>query len=137
MRRPQTKQPYAYRRKATRTQGRPVHRIYRPTPRPPMHGYLYVIDESVTLPSFIITFEHNFFRTQWWVLRGELDDIILRGERMLASTTPGRLYNEFFYGLSQVQQTDWSALNDDLGWLAARFSVASDPPAPYQNEGAF
>lgn len=63
MRRPQTKTPYAYFHHGTRHRGRPVHRIYAPTPRPDMTGTWYLWNTFLTTVHMIaFTKDFNF----WW-----------------------------------------------------------------------
>lgn len=128
MRRPQTKQPYAFRRKATRTQGRPVHRIYSATPRPPMHGRIIVVETAAGTWAFIITFEHNFYQEQWWVVGGDEGFCTDRANQMLSSPHPGAVYNAFNYGLAISTFTDWTALGAEPNIEFSRFIVSSDPP---------
>lgn len=110
MRRPQTKQPYAFRRKATRTQGRPVHRLYRMTPRPPMHGRVIYFAGLPDGDIIFWTFQNPpaDFGVVWWGNQSIESANYLAA--MQSTTTPGRTFNSIMWDVNLTTWTDWSVI---------------------------
>lgn len=103
MRRPQTKTPYAYYRHGTRNRGRPVHRIYAATPRPPMHGYWAYITVGGDPTYICFSTDQNFWWARPFATLAEWDDLKL-------SVTHGGVWNADLWAVTTLTTAMWDSL---------------------------
>lgn len=123
MRRPQTKTPYAYYRTATRHRGRPVHRVYAATPRPPITGtWLYWNTGN------LIAYSKD--GTNWWMLTDKIlqDWLDLKG-----ATETGEVWNRQLWEIHTDIVPSWPTIQSYAG------QVFKGPwgPCPYTPDDSF
>jgi hypothetical protein len=118
-----TKVPYAYFRTATRKRGRPVHRIYSATPRPPMTG-LWALYAPFGAGFIFYSMDGGNY---WW-----LQNIVGTSAwtDLKASTHPGAFWNAIFWAGGNTEVPTWPDLDDPfLDHLKGPWGPI--PPVPF------
>lgn len=118
-----TKQPFAWFRTATRKRGRPAHRVYILTPRPPMTGqWLWFY--------FGGNLAYSKDGSYWWLLN---DRMFSDWSALKTGPDHGTLWNQLLWHVHTIDTPSWPS----IGGGAQQVWRGNWGPCPYTPDDSF